>query len=638
MDRLFDLLPRATYNYPLKEASMFENLLLLIVAQATGDAASDVPGATIMTAGSYETQGDRAPLPSMPGWPKTFSSTGYAMCGNLLADINGDGMKEVLVGTGSGLSVYDYQGNLLWQQPASGRVMQRPSVGDLDGDGDMEIVFTATTSSAGYIYATDHLGNNLSGWPKTIGDNPFSPVLWDLDGDGDLEITVGQRAWSSGRVDVWHHTGTAYAGWPKTLDYMCVATPSVGDVDQDGIYEIVAVSYYSLYIWASDGTQELALLNAWGGQSYAQPTLFDLDGDGDLEIGVTFYTGSADSLAVFHHTGTRVWARALGGPQAYTTPVASDVIEDGTGDIEVLDAMNHNLSSNWLHMFNNAGAEMPGWPVSVTSITESTPVLFDFDDDKQLEVLMPNNSTGLFVFNRDGTAASGSPFDTQGPAYLSAIHVADVDRDGDPELSLLCDPVPMYANLWTLSGIKFRRYLAPYPMRLHDLWATGWIHPRRPTGLNAIQMGADVQLSWNPNPEPDLAGYFVYRRTGATDWDTIGFSVGTSYTDIAPPPTSYWYGITAYIKADVESYMDTTEIALGADEGTDKAEIPGILVKGRSITFTGRGTAEVYDVTGRLAASLLVEGERVLRMEGPGVYVLRFRTDQGMISEKAVIR
>ena len=618
---------------------MFENLLLLIVAQATGDAASDVPGAIISAAESLETHGGRAPLPSMPGWPKTFSSTGYAMCGHLLVDINGDGMKEVLVGTGSGLYAYNYQGTQLWYySTGSYRVMQRPAAGDLDGDGDIEIAFVGTTNSAGYIYVVDHLGNNLSGWPKSVGDNPFSPVFWDLDGDGDLEIILGQRAFSSGRVDVWHHTGTAYTGWPKTLDYMCVATPSVGDVDQDGTYEIVAVSYYSLYIWASNGTQELALLNAWGGQSYAQPTLFDLDGNGDLEIGVTFYTGGADSLVVFHHTGTRAWGRALGGPQAYTTPVASDVLEDALGDIEVLDAMNHNASSNWLHMFNNAGTEMPGWPVSVTSITESTPILFDFDDDRELEFLMPNNSTSLFVFNRNGTAASGSPFDTQGPAFLAAIHVADVDRDGDPELSLLCDPGTMYANLWTLSGIKFRRYLAPYPMRLHDLWATGWIHPARPTGINAVQNGANVDLTWNPNPEPDLAGYFIYRRTGATDWDTIGFATGTSYTDVAPPPTTYWYGVTAYIKGDVESYMDSTEIALGVDEGTDKAEMPGILVKGRSITFTGTGAAEVYDVTGRLAASFLVEGERVLRLEGPGVYMLRFRTDQGTLSRKAVLR
>ncbi|MEO0157831.1 MAG: VCBS repeat-containing protein [candidate division WOR-3 bacterium] len=616
---------------------MFVDLWFLITAQITGDAASVDPAR--VSGQSDSRLSGRASLPSMPGWPKTFPTTGYAMCGHLLADINGDGMKEVLVGTGSGLYAYDYQGTQLWYYPTgSYRVMQRPSVGDLDGDGDIEIAFVGTTNSSGYLYVVDHLGANLPGWPKAVGDNPFSPVMWDLDGNGDLEIILGQRAFSSGRVDVWHHTGTAYGGWPKTLDYMCVATPSVGDLDQDGTYEIVAVSYYSLYIWDSNGNQELVLSNAWGGQSYAQPTLFDLDGDSDLEIGVTFYTGGMDSIAVFHHTGARAWARALGGPQAYTTPVASDVLEDGTGDVEVLDAMNHNATANWLHMFSNAGAEMPGWPVSVTNITESTPILFDFDDDRELEVLMPNNSTGLFAFNRNGTPVSGSPFDIQGPAFLAAIHVADVDRDGDPELSLLCDPNPMYANLWTLTGVKFRRYLAPYPMRLHDLWATGWIHPQKPTGISASQMGADVQLSWNPNPEPDLAGYFIYRRTGAGDWDTIGFTTGTSFTDLAPPPGAYWYGVTAYIKGDVESYMDTTGIALGAGEGANEPENYGILVKSRSITFKGQGIAEVYDATGRLTASFPVEREKVLTMEEPGVYLARFKTSARTLYKKAIIR
>ncbi len=562
----------------------------------------------------------------MPGWPITFPSTGYSMAGNLLVDIDGDGLYEVVVGTGSGLSVYDYQGNLLWSVSA-GRVSWRPSAADVDADGRREIAFV---DALGRGFLVDDNGSVMPGWPVSLGDNPKTPVFWDLDGDGQLEVIIGQRAYPNGKVSVFKLDGSLL--WERQLDYMCVATPSVGDVDADGDYEVVAVSYYSLYIFGPDGTQELALQNQWGGQSYAQPSLYDADGDGDLEIAVTFYTNAEDSVAVFQHDGTRLWARALGGPQAYTTPAPLDALEDGGGDLELLDASNHVSPTNDFHLFDPAGSELPGWPVQVQNITESTPTAFDFDGDRELEFLMPNNGTpgGLFVFNLDGSQDPGSPYSTQGPAMLSAPHIADVDADGDPEICLMVDPNPVYVNLWTLDGVKWRRYLAPYPMRFHDLWATGWAHPQRPSGLVATDQGGSVLLSWSPNPEPDLAGYFVYRRTPSTDWELLGFTQTTSYTDSNPPGGTVLYGVTAYIKGDVESYMDTTEVSLALRE--EPREIGFAAVPG-GLKFWGQGVAKVYSADGRLAVKVRVEGEAWARL-APGVYAVSFGGKKG----KAIVR
>ena len=36
--------------------------------------------------------------------------------------------------------------------------------------------------------------------------------------------------------------------------------------------------------------------------------------------------------------------------------------------------------------------------------------------------------------------------------------------------------------------------------------------PTAPTGVSATPASNRVALSWNPNPEPDIAGYNVYRE------------------------------------------------------------------------------------------------------------------------------
>ncbi len=57
--------------------------------------------------------------------------------------------------------------------------------------------------------------------------------------------------------------------------------------------------------------------------------------------------------------------------------------------------------------------------------------------------------------------------------------------------------------------------------------------PAAPTGLVAVQEGSAVRLFWNPNPERDLAGYRLHRRTGDGAWGEVaaGLIRETTYLD-----------------------------------------------------------------------------------------------------------
>ncbi|RLA93283.1 MAG: hypothetical protein DRG69_07355, partial [Deltaproteobacteria bacterium] len=41
------------------------------------------------------------------------------------------------------------------------------------------------------VYAWHHDGSTVKGWPRYTNDVLSSPALGDIDGDGDIEIVVG---------------------------------------------------------------------------------------------------------------------------------------------------------------------------------------------------------------------------------------------------------------------------------------------------------------------------------------------------------------------------------------------------------------------------------------------------------------
>ncbi|NWG13123.1 MAG: fibronectin type III domain-containing protein [Acidobacteria bacterium] len=64
----------------------------------------------------------------------------------------------------------------------------------------------------------------------------------------------------------------------------------------------------------------------------------------------------------------------------------------------------------------------------------------------------------------------------------------------------------------------------------------------------------DVGLAWDPNTETDLAGYKVYYGTASRTYGppvTIGLQ--TTYTVTNLPPGTYYFAVTAYNTAGLES-------------------------------------------------------------------------------------
>ena len=128
-------------------------------------------------------------------------------------------------------------GRVIWEQRGAGvgGIEVGLSLGDLDGDGQNELVYVHGGTG---IQALNGDGSLL--WSRSYGggDQPFGPTIGDIDGDGWMELLLAQRSGPTFRV----LTHDGYLLEEHELPGGMLGGPVIADVDGDGKIEVVAMS------------------------------------------------------------------------------------------------------------------------------------------------------------------------------------------------------------------------------------------------------------------------------------------------------------------------------------------------------------------------------------------------------------
>jgi hypothetical protein len=126
------------------------------------------------------------------------------------------------------------------------------SLGDLDGDNDLEIIATqfayGSDGGGNKVLAYHHNGEIMQGWPIGIVWHLLSaPAIGNVDGDDYSEVIIV----AGDEVLGFNNDGLVVEGYPKKLGVTLgsTETPAINDVDGDGYSELMIPGINQLYIF-----------------------------------------------------------------------------------------------------------------------------------------------------------------------------------------------------------------------------------------------------------------------------------------------------------------------------------------------------------------------------------------------------
>ncbi len=380
--------------------------------------------------------------------------------GTTLADIDNDGIDEVLYGIWNTLYALEGDGTILWEKPVSGTILLPPTVADLDGDGSLEIVLnTGGVPNAGRVYLMDNLGNDFAGWPLNF-DNHWminAPAVADLDGDGILDIITGERVASAqGFIHAIKMDGTPVnANWPVEVAATPAFTPSIADMDNDGNLDVViAASSAGMYIFDNQGQvfPGFPVYDPNVNYSYQSPILVDLDGNLNLEI-VGSNHGNAPGFYAMDTDGNYLPGWPVSTSEwTYSPPTVLDVDDDGVFEIFMSDRNTSGTPGVELPVIYGLtpeGNNLPNFPIEKYGGTEGVLSIADVNNDNVLDIIFPSVMTDaagdgfIHAYSLDGSGEiAGFPLRPRGFTFLNGAVLGDVDNDGLLDLT---------ANSYTLT-------------------------------------------------------------------------------------------------------------------------------------------------------------------------------------------
>jgi hypothetical protein len=210
----------------------------------------------------------------------------------VVGDLDLDGKKEIILGN----TVFNARGKPLWSVTPSGFATSCfAALVNVDSDDEAEVAF----SCGAELILTEDDGTIIGRKPLSVS-NPGPPCAGDIDGDGEVEIIA--PAGSS----LTAFNADLSTSWSDTMqDYSGAAGCAVFDMNGDEVYEVLFADEIALRVYDGKKGKVLYQNTSHGSVTYFEtPTIGDVDNDGSAEMVVSNSSGAYGAITVFGHAGS----------------------------------------------------------------------------------------------------------------------------------------------------------------------------------------------------------------------------------------------------------------------------------------------------------------------------------------------
>ena len=362
-------------------------------------------------------------------------------------DLDGDGNLDLVVtlphagmgGSGAGFVLLFGNGNGTFKPPrafAQPRTAGTPAVGSLTKGGPIGM---AVSGPSGVVYL--YFGNGAGGFsaarPVSLpGVDRGGLAIGDVNGDGIPDL-VSSNAWVA--------YGKGAGNFTKPVSYVidsanATANVVLADLRNSGLTDIVTDGYSAISVLLNEGKgkfEDGIWTTVAGGAGCSVAADFNRDGKPDLAVitstGVSILLGTGKPATPFT-TGTPI---AVTGAACIVT---GDLNGDGIPDLLV--AVNGSPNALLAYLGNGDGT----FTLKSTTATPSSGgyvALGDFNHDGKLDFATSGNL--LALGNGDGTFQAPAAIVANPPSSgFSGIAVGDINNDGWPDLVLTNNGIPGY--------------------------------------------------------------------------------------------------------------------------------------------------------------------------------------------------
>jgi hypothetical protein len=480
--------------------------------------------------------------------------------------------------------------------------------GVLDVPFDAGIYFINTTDDNAVIAREGGIATALSNSfvnpavitsATTDGETITSIALGDIDGDGHLDLVAGNSSPVAGGVSLTVMQGTYgpnFLSEPPTPPVVSPAALALADFNGDGKLDIAV---------ASKDTNTVAVLlgNGLGGFPNAPSSaatgltprslaIGDFNGDGKPDIAAANYNDHTVTILIGNGDGT--FTATPASPETASGPlsiVAGDFNGDGKIDLAVGGATLTVL------LGNGDGTFTPTAASTQKAMGTENIVAGDFNEDGKLDLALANGPTTvtLLLGNGDGTFTASTidtGLDPEIGNTIATLQAGDFDGEGHQDLAFFdyVSDDPGSIRVGVLHGDGTGKFTAPDPN-------TGY------TSFNATSPTGFAVGDVNGDGIPDLA--VINGSPGTSQVSTVIAATQSEtsiVTGVAMTPGSGTNLVEASFQGSNEWQSSTSATtALTGGPGSSNVALTAsaqTIAQGASLTLTATITGSVATPTG----------------------------------------